>query len=371
MDSNYRQKEIVPIVLIALVATIAASNGFQFGKLFFPADVLSEFPPWQGIDNGGPGPRNSLLRDPVVEFEPWEELVRSAFSEHHWPLWNPYSFMGSPLLGNGQNSAFTIFSIPLHFFSPIPAHFGEAFLKLCVAGMFMYWLARTLGLGGTASLVAGLTFMLSGHMMAWLHLPLSAGVALAPLLLLGVERLLQKTTRFWFCLTAIGVAMLALCGQPQTTFCVGLLAIAFSMYRLIHHRRREPDDASLYRRAMWLLLGMVLGTGLSAFQSLPFLEYLRQSEAARVRDAYNVFYLPLYHLITLLLPDFFGNVVHGNYWGYSNNVGPAIYVGSLTLFLALTAVALRKRDADTIFFGAAALICLAIMTKRFGGGQVL
>ena len=87
------------------------------------------------------------------------------------------------------------------------------------------------------------------------------------------------------------------------------------------------------RRAFWLLLGMSLGVGLSAFQSLPFLEYLQRSEAARARDAYNVFYVPLYHLITLVLPDFFGNIVHGNYWGYSNNIGPAMYVGVLPLLL--------------------------------------
>jgi hypothetical protein len=76
-------------------------------------------------------------------------------------------------------------------------------------------------------------------------------------------------------------------------------------------------------------------------------------------------------LITLLLPDFFGNFMHGNYWGYANNIGPAIYIGVLPLLLAITAVVLDRRDADTIFFAATALICLAILTKHLGGEQVL
>ena len=205
----------------------------------------------------------------------------------------------------------------------------------------------------------------------WLHLPLSAGVALAPVLLLAAEHLLTESTRLWFVVLTIGVAMLATSGQPQTTFCVGLLLIAFSTHRWFDHHRRGPSDTSLTRRAIWLLLGMSLGVGLSAFQSLPFLEYLQRSEAASARDAYNVFYVPLYHLITLVLPDFFGNVVHGNYWGYSNNIGPAMYVGILPLLLAITAVVLNRRDSATIFFGSVALICLVIMTKRLGGEQLM
>src|SRR5438128_10624170 len=116
---------------------------------------------------------------------------------------------------------------------------------------------------------------------------------------------------------------------------------------------------------------MPLVAGLSAFQLMPFLESFQRSEAARARDAYNVFYLPLYRLITLVLPDFFGNIVHGNYWGYSNNIGPAMYVGVLPLLLAITAAVLNRRDSVTIFFGSVTLICFVIMTKRFGGEQLM
>ncbi len=371
MKANDRRKEILSIAIITLVAVIASSNGFHFKDLFFPADVLSDFAPWHDLNRGSAGPKNSLLADPVFTFEPWEELIRRAFSEHRWPLWNPYSFMGSPLLGNGQISAFTVFSLPQHFLSAVPNHFGEVFLKLWLAGVGMFFLARTLGLGMTASLVSGLAFMLSGHMMGWLHLPLSAGLALAPALLLAAEHLLTEPTGLWFVVLTISVAMLATCGQPQTTFCVGLLLIAFSTHRWFDHHRRSPSDTSLRRRAIFLSLGMSLGVGLSAFQSLPFLEYLQRSEAARARDAYNVFYVPLYHLITLVLPDFFGNIVHGNYWGYSNNIGPAMYVGVLSLLLAITAAVLNRRDSVTIFFGSVALIGLLIMTKRFGGDQLM
>src|SRR5207249_11962265 len=149
MKANDRRKEILSIAIITLVAVIASSNGFHFKKLFFPADVVSDFAPWHDLNRGSAGAKNSLLADPVLTFEPWEELIRRAFSEHRWPLWNPYSFMGSPLLGNGQISAFTIFSLPQHFLSAVPNYFGEVFLKLWLAGVGMFFLARTLGLGMT------------------------------------------------------------------------------------------------------------------------------------------------------------------------------------------------------------------------------
>src|SRR5437867_10495267 len=228
MKANDRRNEILSIAIITLVAIMASSNGFHFKELFFPADVLSDFAPWHDLHSGSAGAKNSLLADPVFTFEPWEELIRRAFSEHRWPLWNPYSFMGSPLLGNGEISAFTIFALPQHFLSAVLNHFGVVFLKLWLAGVGRCSLARTLGLGMTASLVSGLAFMLSGHMMGWLHLPLSAGLALAPALLLAAEHLLTKPRVLWFVVLTISVAMLATCGQPQTTFCVGLLLIAFS-----------------------------------------------------------------------------------------------------------------------------------------------
>src|SRR5437867_10664510 len=113
---------------------------------------------------------------------------------------------------------------------------------------------------GSASLVSGLAFMLSGHMMGWLHLPLSAGLALAPALLLAAEHLLTEPTGLWFVVLTISVAMLATCGQPQTTFCVGLLLIAFSAHRWFDHHRRSPSDTSLRRRAIFSFIGDVAGS---------------------------------------------------------------------------------------------------------------
>jgi hypothetical protein len=164
-------------------------------------------------------------------------LIRSFLSEKRWPLWNPHAFMGTPLLGNGQISAFTIFAVPVYLFNSLAGHFGEAFLKLLVAGIGMYFLSRSSELGRSASLVSGIVLMLSGHMLAWLHFPLSGGFALSPVLLLAVDKLLHCPGMAWFSFTIAGAAMLMLCGQPQTTFVIGLWIIAYSTYRVCRQMR--------------------------------------------------------------------------------------------------------------------------------------
>src|SRR5262245_59683913 len=118
MLNRNRRNDTLAILLITFIAVLVSTNGFRFTRLFFPADLLAGFSAWHST-HGDIAIRNPLIADPVVEFEPWEKLIATAFHEGRWPLWNPYSFMGSPLLGNGQISAFTIFSIPLHFLPPV------------------------------------------------------------------------------------------------------------------------------------------------------------------------------------------------------------------------------------------------------------
>src|SRR5262249_18095550 len=144
------------------------------------------------------------------------------------------------------------------------------------------------------------------------------------------------------------------------------LLASFSVYRAVHYYRTERNIRSWLAGITSLGAAVVLGLGMSLFQTLPFLEYLQLSAAQTQRNAYNVFYVPLYQLITLLLPDFFGNVVQGNYWGYANNVGPAMYVGVLALLLAVVGVVVGSRDAEVRFFAATAFLCVVIITKQFG-----
>ena len=71
------------------------------GKILSPADVLlveASFRPLAGPEFE---PRNRLLMDPVLQFQPWLEFNRAMIREGRLPLWNPYAGCGVPHLANG------------------------------------------------------------------------------------------------------------------------------------------------------------------------------------------------------------------------------------------------------------------------------
>ncbi|MBC7225219.1 MAG: hypothetical protein H5T59_13275, partial [Anaerolineae bacterium] len=81
-----------------------------------------------------------------------------------------------------------------------------------------------------------------------------------------------------------------------------------------------------------VLVAVLLG----AAQFLPTAELAWQSQrqAGAERTFAMTYSFWPWRLITLAVPDFFGNPGHGDYWGYANYWEDAAYVGLLPLFLA-------------------------------------
>ena len=55
--------------------------------------------------------KNYLITDPVRQEYPWRYLEVSIENIGQLPLWNPYTFGGSPLLANFQSAVFYPFNI--------------------------------------------------------------------------------------------------------------------------------------------------------------------------------------------------------------------------------------------------------------------
>jgi hypothetical protein len=88
------------------------------------------------------------------------------------------------------------------------------------------------------------------------------------------------------------------------------------------------------------LLAAAIGFALAAPQVLPAVEMSRLSHRAAPPSAegyraYVGYAVPPGHLITLFLPDFFGNPTRNRYWGTANYAEYAGYTGAATLLLAL------------------------------------
>src|SRR6266496_6018733 len=122
---------------------------------------------------------NPHLSDLVTIYHPWTESFRR---ERGFPLWNPYSFCGSPLIANAQNGV--LFPLTwIYLVLPVgAASILIAILKMTASGLFTFLFFREAGFTRLACLIGGSSYMLSGHMIAWFGYPTSFPLVVFPFL---------------------------------------------------------------------------------------------------------------------------------------------------------------------------------------------
>lgn len=363
------------------------------GQIMVPADNLFQWQPWQAATDefGLDRPQNALITDLVIQNYPWKQFIRESLSQGELPLWNPHLFAGMPFLATGQNAGYYPFSI---FFLLLPlsqAYGWYTISQLWLAGMLAYFLGRVLGLKRPSSFILGLVYQGSGFMLTSAAVfPMIIGAAAwLPLLLACIEKIVAGRTQpddgrwttddmgdngrsytlLWVLLGAVALGMQLLAGHVEITYYTLLVMGLFAAWRLAGSGW-SVAGSEWWGAGRWLLeksgwlLGMVgLGLMLGAVQLIPLFEIgqvnFREGSAtlAEVRS----WGFPLRRMLTLVLPNFFGNPTHHGYvdaltgayvplpgtseWGIKNYVEGGIYFGILPLLLALLGLwhGLRQR----------------------------
>jgi len=305
-----------------------------------------------------------FVQDMMVQNYPFRHLCGLALRSGSLPVWRPEINCGFPLLAEGQAGVFYPFNFLTYLC--LPTHAGLNLNILChcwLAGAGTYVLLRLLGAGRLPALTGGLTFALSGFLIVRAMSPNYVDVcAWLPVGLCCVELALNRQRASWL-LAATGVGALQhLAGHPQAAVYSMLAVQAYAVWR----------SASLRAGWRWAVAGLVaMPAGaalLAAVQLLPTMELVRLSGRAQGLDweRFVSMSLPPERLVTLLLPDAFGNPADGTYWGrdagfYIQLCG---YVGVLPLFLALNGL-LRSRAAAAEFFGALAAAGLLLALGQY------
>jgi hypothetical protein len=294
------------------------------------------------------GVRSIFWGLPLLQFFPWHETAKQALLGGHLPLWNPDLGMGAPLLANAQSA---LLYPPNALLLILPVEYGQGLLMvahLLLAGYGMVRLSRELGIGPTGQTAAGLAFMLSGYLAAraW-FLSINASVAWLPWIILAGERAVRRERGIFSAPLALSLCLQWLAGHWQTAWYTGLILAGWMAVRSLSMR---PAGRSLLRAAVRLLTAGLAAFGLGAAQFLPTVGYWMHSQRAAGVDpeaALSYSFWP-WRLITLIAPDFFGNPVHGDYWGYANYWEDAVYIGLLPLVLAAWAAirGLRRKGMD-------------------------
>lgn len=346
----------------ACLGVLAALTGAFFwralftGAVLLPADILLRLQPWRLYSyHQFPEFRriyNPLL-DAVLLFFPWRVFAARSIRAGEIPLWNPDSFCGQPFLANVSSAVLYPLNALFYVIDPARAYGYVVALHIFLAGAFTFLFLRVLGLRRPAALLGGIGFMFCGFLIVWAEYqtPVAATVWL-PLALYFWERYARGQGRRYALYAALPLGMSLLGGHLQ--YAVYVL-LAFGAYALWRSRLD-------WRSLVAAFAAGAIGLALAAHQILPSLELGRYNHRAGGQSLEGVLSaaMPAKQLITLLVPNFFGNSVDYNYWGHINFVEFCGYLGLLPLLLAAAGLWLR-RDRQTWFFALLAVITLLMV----------
>ncbi|MBI4336066.1 MAG: hypothetical protein HY589_05370, partial [Candidatus Omnitrophica bacterium] len=270
-----------------------------------------------------------VRRDISRYYQPLRTLSRQIFSSGAFPLWNPYLFCGVPLFASIQTCVLYPVSI-IYYIGDFLYMFNIFILfHVFLAGVFMYCLMKDWGLSKMASLFSAFSFAFSGYMMGAINLTISlSSAAWFPPLLYFYRK---KRPIF----TALTLVMMLLAGDPAIVFIsvavLGCISFYFFIEALAEKRRPYTGHLGLFFFSASLFLF------LSAFQTIPFLEFFSQSNRKALSwEMASLWSVPPADLVSLVIP-FFNDInwAFGNYWGGQSWLDN-YYMGLVALCLAFT-----------------------------------
>lgn len=313
-------------------------------------------------------------------FVPWLEWTREAVWHGRFPFWHAAQFSGYPFLSNPQVA---LFYPPIWLALLLPVREGISWylwLHLLVAGTGMYALVRALHGRGLGPWLAGLTFAFSGFTAVRLwagHMGLLATDAWLPWLLLATLWAVRRRSPWAGVVAGVPFALAILAGHTTSLIYVGIIWAAFAWYlglerleisdwRLREVAHRPSLIANLFLVGCQFLIAVVVGVLLSSVQLLPLLQFsqIASRTAAPSFEFASAYSLPPAHLLTLLVPEFFGEPLRTGYWSVPNFEELTYYAGVLPVLALL--LAWRKPDRRTFFYVGLLALGLLLALGSYG-----
>jgi len=348
---------IVGILLFILAACFY--DVFFLGKTFKVTTANSQalYYGVYGQENNKPkfipvnGTDSSVLEEPLYEF------IKKSLQKGILPLWNPHQACGYPFIGIIQVGMFCPLNFILYIFPQLFAWDLLILARFLLAGLFTYWLMKTLGFKKIPSLGAAIIFMLSGPMVLFQYWTVNVDILL-PLLFIGIDRLVKNLRVKDIAFLSVIVALTFFGGHPEHIFLVNLYGVLFFGYRLFSLRKTTN-----YKKAIsYFVLSCALGISMSAIVLLPFLRNILSEFWKGHPEG-----LGLLHeekrsrAITLAIPYFFQRETLTYKFEFSGWWGG--YLGILPLGLAFLSLFNKHKKGLNYFF---ATVGFLIISKAYG-----
>jgi hypothetical protein len=269
-------------------------------------------------------------------------------------LWDTLILAGFPRFADPQ---VMMWYPPALLFSYLPSGWNAfVLMAFILASLSMYGYVYTVTRSRLSALASGITYGMSGFMMAHLgHTGIIHCAAWLPLIIWSLEMLRRRWNPFWFVCGALAVGFCFLAGQSQIFFYGLLLCVAYA----IALGWTAPVGRGRYY--LYAALMLSVGIGLAAVQLIPTAQLINQSVRTEFSFAeFVAFSLTPTHLVTFVFPYLFGYSNHPvkPYFGDWNLTELAGYVGLLPLMLAAIGFTSSRRNPLAVFWLAAGCVAL-------------
>lgn len=345
-----RQPDVICVLVIIVLTTGFLATTLRPGYTLLPLGLESEIAPWHKQVTHRDA--NLLVSDPFYIFYPRRELITESLQCGTLPLWNPYILGGHPQLGDVSAQTFYPPNLVIALFLTTARALPVlAWFHLVATGLLMYGFLRCLRVGSWPALFGAIAWMLNGYTIVWLENPhrLST-IAWLPGVLWMFEIGIRRKRYTYIAGAGILYGLQILGGQIQ--FAVGS-AIVIGWYALFRAAMNSWQQHHFtWRPLVAVVLIGLIGVGMGMVQLAPAYELIQYSHRSPVAvSQLREIAWPLRHIVTLWIPDFYGNPVRGPYWGDSNFAEMTAYFGLLPLLFSLCAIPWSRRAESWFFSG--------------------
>jgi len=305
---------------------------------------------------GSGQPRNPF--DLVHYYYPMMDYAAERLGQGQIPLWNPYACCGVPFLATMQAAVLypaTWLAVLLSAERALPV---ILFLHFLLGGVFAAMFFSAVGRGPCASAVGGALFVFACMLGQALWLPEVTTIAWMPFLLLCVEKLIRGGGIAWWMALSLGTALQLLAGFPQFVVYTFYLLVPFAVLRAIQtHRLVRAGPWRGVRLGAGLLAAIGLAVGVAAAQLLPTKELADNSGRSRRLSPSEIHYLGKFQGASPTAKTVLANVINPQPKSLSFDVQCGVgYLGTVTIFLVVVAIAAGWRDPLTIFLVLATIV---------------
>ncbi len=295
-----------------------------------------------------------IERDLSRYYYPLREFAVNCVKSGTFPLWNPYVFYGNPIFASLQSSILYPLSI-IYYLGDFARMFNAfIFVHFFLAGLFTYILLRQMRYSFFAGILSAIAFSYSGYLLSMINLLTTLSVIIwLPLAILFYYRMIKAVSinkKGFFDAAMLGIILtvMFLGGEPSVLYAVIGLFAAGSVYFFVEEALNRKFNFYYFKS---MILAIVVFLGLSAFQFLPFVEFLRISNRENLNFLIvSTWNMPLKDTPSVILP-FFHDIfrLFANYWNRQSWLDN-YYVGILVFILFIIGIFFDKsKKARAIF----------------------